>query len=661
MQEIEKGLTLRAYLIGIILVVVWTILIHLLGGFTAAFPEATANSVIFGIFTMFLFSLVASKLKLTAQEHTAIYAMILVSTVFAATWTFTIYGQVIMAIGQPIWSEYGLRHMPSIFGPRDQDLILGANYNAFAGGTQVPWDAWLIPMFYWMLLSLAICFSGLFLSCIMRRQYIDVETLPFPIATPILTLTKGPSFSRLPNIKYTLVGMLIGFVWPPTLFAFLNTLHPPLSLPTIGSVDLGPTLWSILPMAVLSINWGNLAVLAFAFLVPKDILLTAVVLHFIFLWIIPPIEVGIGTLTANPDYAAPDQWLFRFADAAFKGAVHNQDILRYGGMLGLGIIPLIFQWRYIGRSLKAIIHPKPEVETHEPLPYRWAWIGYIATSILSVFLMYIGGMPVWIAIIFFVLFNVLILGFTRLRGESGGWVGNADEMISPIHATLYQIGFASGIESEAVKSTCWSSLALAGTYTWWGFAIAFPPTITSMEAFRIASLTKTRSRDLFVAISIAIIVAIFIGFPFALWGIYKFGVTARWRYSRIDGSFIGDMGWSQNLRLAFWSQGLPAAWHYPLDWIQILFGVILVGVFTFMRTRFMWFPLNPIGIPLAGFVLSPGYIFLWLVAYIIKYGTLKIGGTKLYEERGIPIAVGIIVIWATLLFTTGLIDMFRAL
>jgi len=656
MEKAEKGLTLRAYVLGIIMVVFWTIVIHLIGGFTPYFPETTANSVIFGIFTMFIFSLIAPKFKLTQQEYTAIYSMILVSTVFAATWTFTIYGQVIQAIGNPEYNKYGIAYMPSIFGPRDIDLIQGA----FSGGASVPWDAWLIPMFYWMLLSIAICFSGLFLSCILRRQYIDVETLPFPIATPIVTLAKERNFFKMRNLRYILIGMLIGFIWPQNLAFLLNIIYPPLGIQVPGEVDLAPFLWSTLPMAVLVINWGNIAVLAFAYLVPNDILLTAVLLHIVFLWIIPPIEVFMGVLNAPADYAASGMWLYRFADAAFKGPVHFSDITRYGAILGLGIIPLIMQWKHVARTLRAIVHPEPDIESNEPLPYRWAWIGFIAMSVLTLFLLSLGGMPFWLAVVFLILFNVLSLGLTRLRGESGGWVGNAEEMVSPIHATLYQIGFEANIQNETVKTACWRTMMLSGTYTWWGTLIALPPPITSMEAFRIASITKTKARDLFVSMSIAIIIALLLGFPFALWGIYHYGVSAKWLYSRIDAQFVGDMGFWQNLRAAFYVGGSPAAWTYPPDWIQTGIGIFLVALFTFLRMRYVWFPLNPVGIPLAGFVLSPAYIFLWLIAYIIKYATLKVGGTKLYEEKGVPIAIGVILTWATLLFIGGIIDMLRS-
>ena len=629
-----------------------TILLHLLGGFTTYFPEATTNSLVFAILIVFLLSLFASKIGLTPQEHTVIYAMLLVSTAFAATWTFTIFGQYIIAVGHPLYAERSSQLMNPIFGPMDPDLVQGA----FAGGAEVPWEAWLIPMFYWILLSLAMCFSGLFLSCIMRRQHVEVETLPFPMATPVLTLTEERSFLRLPNVKWILWGMLIGFVWIPNLFSFLNALHPPLNLPIPGAIDLAPALWSILPMAVLAISWSNISVLAFGLLVPTDILLTAVVLHGVFLWMIPAIQVPFNLLYANPDYSIAGQWLYRLADSGFTGAIHHNEILRYGGLIGLGILPLIYEWKHIAQTLKAVIHPKPKDEASEPLAYRWSWIGFIATTIVASLLMLVGGMPLWAIILFILLYNVLILGITRLRGESGGWMGNAEEMRGPIGVTLYQAGF----ESNPTTSAHWSSLMISGTYTWWGFLVAMPPPVTSTEAFRVASATKTRSRDLFVAISVAIIVAMLIGFPFALWGIYKYGVTGKWLYSRIDGGFMGDMGFWQNVNYLFYTGGAPdVAYNYPPDWIQIGFGVILVGFFMFMRARYAWFPLNPIGIPLAGFVLSPGYIFLWLLAYVIKYTVLKIGGTKLYEEKLVPMAVGIILMSVILLFIAGLVTILR--
>lgn len=655
MESSEKrGLTLRAFLIGIILVVAMTVLLHMLGGFTTYFPEVTTNSLVFAILIVYLLSLFASKIGLTPQEHTVIYAMLLVSTAFAATWTFTIFGTSIVAVGHPLSPErFGLKFMNPIFGPKDIDLIQGA----FAGGAEVPWEAWLIPMFYWIVLSLAMCFSGLFLSCIMRRQYVEVETLPFPMATPVLTLTEERSFFRLPNVKWILWGMLIGFVWIPNLFPFLNALYPPLNLPIPGVIDLAPYLWSILPMAALVISWSNISILAFGLLVPTDILLTTVVLHGVFLWIVPAIEVHLGFLENKTALAATtslDQ-LGRIADSGFLGPIHHNEILRYGGLIGVGILPLIYEWRHIVQTLKAVIHPKPEDEASEPLSYRLSWIGFSAATIVAILLMFIGGMPLEIIIIFLLLYNILILGITRLRGESGGWAGNAEEVRAPMHATLYQVGF----QSNPTTSAHWSSLMISGTYTWWGTLIAMPPPVTSTEAFRVASATKTRSRDLFVAISFATIIAMLTGFPFALWGIYKYGIRGQWLYSRIDGAFVGDMGYLQNLSYEFQVGGWVQAWNYPPNWIQVGFGVVLVGFFMFMRARYAGFPLNPIGIPLAGFVLSPGYTFLWLLAYVIKYATLKIGGTKLYEEKLVPMAVGIILISIVLLFISGLVTILR--
>jgi hypothetical protein len=72
--------------------------------------------------------------------------------------------------------------------------------------------------------------------------------------------------------------------------------------------------------------------------------------------------------------------------------------------------------------------------------------------------------------------------------------------------------------------------------------------------------------------------------------------------------------------------------------------MIAVAFLTFMHARFLWFPINPIGFIL-GFGLTGylmGYWFPLLIAWILKTLTLRIGGSKAYEDYGLPIASGAI-------------------
>jgi hypothetical protein len=71
-------------------------------------------------------------------------------------------------------------------------------------------------------------------------------------------------------------------------------------------------------------------------------------------------------------------------------------------------------------------------------------------------------------------------------------------------------------------------------------------------------------------------------------------------------------------------------------------GIVIVGVLSLLRARFVWFPFEPIGF-LNGTSynsLISGLWFPYLIAWILKTLTLRIGGSKAYEDYGLPIASG---------------------
>ncbi|MEM1530920.1 MAG: DUF6784 domain-containing protein, partial [Candidatus Bathyarchaeia archaeon] len=59
--------------------------------------------------------------------------------------------------------------------------------------------------------------------------------------------------------------------------------------------------------------------------------------------------------------------------------------------------------------------------------------------------------------------------------------------------------------------------------------------------------------------------------------------------------------------------------------------------------RYPWFPLNPAGVALGFGWLIAFLIVPSIVAYVAKIVILKMGGEKLYEEKAIPFAIGIMI------------------
>ena len=79
--------------------------------------------------------------------------------------------------------------------------------------------------------------------------------------------------------------------------------------------------------------------------------------------------------------------------------------------------------------------------------------------------------------------------------------------------------------------------------------------------------------------------------------------------------------------------------------LQGLIGFILSAFLVFMRVRFAWWPVEPVSfiVGVGNGWASTTYIGLpltALIAWILKYAVLRIGGRKTYEEIAIPIVLG---------------------
>jgi hypothetical protein len=90
-----------------------------------------------------------------------------------------------------------------------------------------------------------------------------------------------------------------------------------------------------------------------------------------------------------------------------------------------------------------------------------------------------------------------------------------------------------------------------------------------------------------------------------------------------------------------------------------ILGFLIVGLLTILHSRYIWFPFEPIGFV---FSMTPGIIvtglwFSFLVAWILKTLLIRVGGSKAYEDYGMPVAGGVVG-WCMLL-TGGVVGVIR--
>jgi len=144
------------------------------------------------------------------------------------------------------------------------------------------------------------------------------------------------------------------------------------------------------------------------------------------------------------------------------------------------------------------------------------------------------------------------------------------------------------------------------------------------------------TKSVFKVLVASIIIYSFVTIPTWLSIAYTFGIT------KLQGTW-GMHGCNAVMQRS----ASPDTWNScpgTEPWVpHFVAGFIFVGLLSWLHARYIWFPFEPVG-----FILGIGAGFEWgfwslaLIAWVLKQLTLRIGGSKLYEEVGAPIAGGYI-------------------
>jgi hypothetical protein len=96
-------------------------------------------------------------------------------------------------------------------------------------------------------------------------------------------------------------------------------------------------------------------------------------------------------------------------------------------------------------------------------------------------------------------------------------------------------------------------------------------------------------------------------------------------------------------------------------WLFTGIGALIMGGLTFIRARFVWWPLHPLGFAISTFFIMNYVWFSVLVAWVIKSVVLKYGGPGLYRTTR-PFFLGLIMgqifvsgMWLIIDYFTGMI------
>ncbi len=649
--EVQSGLTRRSFFIGFIILLLWGLLTIFAGNFGEA-PQILIEemSILFPFFLLIFGLQALEKVRirnkqLSPQELTFIWAMLIVGIPIANSGF--IAGRLLLNAMFTQQSEP--LSPPSSWGDRIWFWAPSGDevYRAYEGGAFPNIPEWIIPIAFWGLTSIAWAFMCLFLIQIFRKPWVDVERLAFPLAQPVQELLEAPLApydKRRRRYFWLGIGALLGIGWSS--FEFLRVvfqfdLFEGVEFPfdivpgrawstRIDFAEFGVPpfqLGSLFKNAYLEARPEPVMIAAFL-LVSLNVLLSGLIFYVLFWVAIPVLETELGII--DPPTVVGSQPYIGLGFAQ-EGGISLFAFGEFGMLFGVAIWAVILQRRYLKRTIQAIFNPDIIDETGEPISYRAAWIGFIVCAIIFFFSLFMSGSPLFGALYTVIFLVIGYIAGARLRAETAGMgIGHPGYIhLHGIHSVREVLGGPDNAQNAGFYVTS----------MWMQFfqrdAAPASPAISSLEAYNIGRVTNTRTRDLFLGQSVAIVSIIVL--CLIVWPIfaYSYGLANEW-----SGEAGHNLDYSESsLELA--TGGLWDHKSYgPEIWGQAILGAVFAIGLNILRLSRPWLPFNPVAAPLLLSLRGPYWWLPMLIAYVIKFLVVRIGGTRVYSSSLLPAAVG---------------------
>ncbi|HOX37683.1 MAG TPA: hypothetical protein PL033_06815 [Candidatus Brocadiia bacterium] len=483
----------------------------------------------------------------------------------------------------------------------DSEVIKGFLY----GKSEVPWGAWIAPLLRWSVVLLGLAGMFLCLGTVLRRQWVEHESLPFPLAKFMLELVREPETGRTFNSFFRSRAAWVGAAIPIILYIpyGLNAYYPNVPCATLR--------WNLRPL-FLNFPWNT-----------TDAMMQSGQIF--------PSIAAIGCLL--PSDVSFSLWFFMILRnllltlAVWAGVPRDADMERmeeFGGYVVLfALLAYVARGhlRRTGRNMIGVITGRgcPEDERAE----AWSLFGFFAFAGVVWGWLWTQGMgPVWA----FALLGIFLIQNTilaRAIAESG--LPYLKARFALIHPPLYLFG----VRTMGMSATM--MFAMLSVLIGYDLRESLLPYATNSN--RMACDVRGLRWGRFMAMMAAgVLIAMVVGTCVHLKMDYRYGLPAVDPYATLQcyQEYFNRVVDQQRSP----SPAMPAWTHFGI-------GAGLTALLGVMRVRFPWWPLHPLG-----FLMSYGSPVrqLWLsfmIGWLVKAGVMRYGGSNAYLKFR-PFVYGVI-------------------
>ncbi|MEM2888290.1 MAG: DUF6785 family protein [Candidatus Bathyarchaeia archaeon] len=707
-SEVLQKFPMRAFIVGLIynVIIVSTRLfadqLVVLNYCSGDYVDSSAQFMpwVWVLTYMFLFVFINKWLKFSASEIALIMFMIIApmglyngyANYLYALFTYPCYMQVFPKTypdqlakmtwlfpwnGGGKWEDF---YYPNGWIGRPQSVDMWASVRWDLIGTAIVWN---------VAQMLSLILMSMFVIAIIRRQWVEVESLPFPnvalanlLVTSATETDKTKTESWIKRNKWLLIGILVGEVmlvggWLDMVNRAFMGRSLDLSLLKVNTAADNPNINLMIPYFPLTLMWQSPAGLGFSLMMPIDVLISFFIVFLIAVIIWPNLAVSAGIWATGPSKHILQGWSGYWLWSALRlipnspGGGSGWAAVAWGVLFAGALWPLVVGRKEIMASIRAISKPSPETEKNEVLSYKYLWIGAIVSGIVFLALLAPTGAILWVVALFTILSTLIWVGTARFTAETGGWGGFARDGFSLLHtggahqhwavrALLYNTvgdprvndpgSYVNQQIFYTIKGTNWFSQQAPGY---------LPPTTLLMEGFSLAALTKLRNRDLFIGMATSIVVAFIVGVPLSGW------LAAGLTLPVAQGPNTSAANFELGIPIIHNTRDLPPgdslAWYYgwpygdvPMEnFLKVIatwiIGIAIAFICYWLRSRYPKFIFHPMAIVLAFGITQPPwgeagrYLLVAAVALAAKYLVTRYYGAKAFEEKVKPFALGSVI------------------
>ena len=613
----QNGLTLKSFLITLCLIPInisWIVQLEVI---RYTFPTLVhpLSNVVFILFWLLLigYSLkkISLRLGISSPELLTIYVMLgIVSSLGSADMMqilITILGHPFrFATPENQWRELFWKELPPWLTVQDEKALVSYYEGGSSFYTKRHLYAWLRPALAYIPFIFVLMFVMLCINTLLRIQWTERERLTYPIIQLPLEMTG--TRSKFFKNKLMWVGFSIAALI--SIVNLLNSIYPvvpyiPVKRQNLHQYFTGHP-WDA--MGYFRVSFYPF-VIGIGFLIPLDLLFSCWMFYGLY-----KIELMLGNIMGWRN-------LPRFP------YFNEQGFGVYVGLLGFALWAGRIHFKGLVRHL---LRSSSLDDSREPMPYRLAVAGILAGLVFLTIFSYRAGMSLWVIPIFFGIYFLLAIMIARLRAELGF-------LVHDLHYVDPHSMIIAGFGTRRLGA---GSLTVFSLYKFFNRAYrqllkikGEIPMPLQLEALKIAERRNINPRHIAAAILLATLIGSVSIFWVLLDNYYRHGAETGYY-----GPFAVGFARIIYSQLENWL-------NYPqeTDFPAIAFmggGLIFTALLMFLRTRFLWWPLHPLGYAMAN---SWGMFNLWaclFVAWALKAIILRHGGLKAYRQA-IPFFLGL--------------------